>query len=132
MTGKLLLRHPLGNGLILEIHDLSKPMAGDRWQVVLEVRVPIPVSAATLPPDLADHAPEVIGALGPEVMFSQPEVHYFIDLREVPALVQEIQARLLEGLEGYLGHPDFAGRYLRKKFTEHQKRERGEGKRVSF
>jgi hypothetical protein len=121
MPEKLLLRHSLANGLTLEFYDRSKPMAGDRWQVVLEVRPPIPVNADTLPPELADRVPEVIGALGPEIFFTQQEVHYFIDVRVVPGLLHEIQTRLLQGLEGYLGHPEFAGRYLRKKFTEHQK-----------
>ncbi len=123
MTDKLLQRQALANGLIMEFHDLSQPMAGDRWQVVLEMRLAIPVNAATLPPDLADRAPEVSAALGPEIFFSQQEVHYFIDIHKVPDLLQEMQTRLFKGLEDYLGHPDFAGRYLRKKFTEHQKRQ---------
>jgi len=118
MTETLLQRRALPNGLILEFHDLSRPMAGDRWQVVLEARLPLAVSAATLPPDLADRAPEVISALGPEIVFIQQEVHNFIDAREVPSLLQEIQSRLWEGLKGYLGHPDFAWRYLQKKFAE--------------
>jgi hypothetical protein len=121
MTDTLLLRHPLANGLILEFHDLSKPMAGDRWQVILEVRLPIPVDATTLPSDLADRASEVSAALGPEIVFSQQEVHYFIDVHKVPDLLHEIQTRFLHGLESYLGHPDFAGRYIRKKFAEHMK-----------
>jgi len=124
MTGKLLLRQALANGLSLELYDRSRVMAADRWQVVLEVRVPIPVNASTLPPDLTDRAPEVIAALGSEIVFSQQEVHHYIDVREVPGLLQEIQTRLLEGLEGYLGHPDFAGRYLRKKYAEHQARQK--------
>jgi hypothetical protein len=125
MTTKgLLLRQALPNGLILEFYDRSRPMAGDRWQVVLEVRVPIAVSAGTLPADLKDRAPEVVAALGPEISFTQQEIHYFIDVREVPALLAEMQERLLQGLSGYLSHPDFAGRYIRKKFTEHQERQR--------
>jgi hypothetical protein len=123
MTESLLRRHHLPNGLTLEFHDLSRPMAGDRWQVVLEVRLPISVSAATLPPDLADRAQEVSAALGPEIVFRQQEVHYFIDRQEVPALLQEMQTRLWEGLQDYLGHPDFIGRYLRKKFAEYQARQ---------
>jgi hypothetical protein len=121
MTDKLLLRQPLANGLILEFYDLSKPMAGDRWQVILEVRLPIAVDAVTLPPDLADRASEVSAALGREIVFTQQEVHYFIDFHKMPGLLHEIQTRLLTGLEDYLGHPEFAGRYLRKKFIEHQK-----------
>jgi len=118
----LLLRQNLPNGLVLEVYDLSRPMAGDRWQVVLEVRVPIPVTEAVLPADLKAKAPEVIEALGPEISFTQQEIHYFIDAREVPALLEEMQERLVQGLIEYLGHPDFAGRYLRKKFAEHQER----------
>jgi hypothetical protein len=122
MTDILLLRHPLANGLILEFHDCSRPMAGDRWQVIIEARLPIPVNATTLPSDLANRAAEVTAALGPEILFSQQEVHYFIDVHEVPRLLQEIQTRLLQGLEGYLGHPDFAGSFVRKKFVENQKK----------
>ena len=123
MTERLLLRYSLPNGLILELYDRSRPMAGDRWQVVLEVRLPIPVNAANLPPELADRAPEVMAALGPEIAFTQQEVHHFIDAREVPAYLEEMQTRLVEGLKGYLGHPDFAKRFIRKKFTEHQERQ---------
>ncbi len=120
MTESLLTSRPLGNGLSLEFHDLSRPMAGDRWQVILEVRLPIAVSAAALPPDLAGRSEEVIAALGPEIVFTQQEVHYFIDRKEVPALLQEMESRLFEGLKDYLGHPGFVGSYLRKKFAEHQ------------
>jgi hypothetical protein len=125
MTEKLLLRQALANGLVLEFYDRSRLMAADRWQVILEVRLPIPVGAATLAPDLAERAPEVVAALSPEILFTQQEVHYFIDVREVPGLLHEVQTRLLKGLEGYLGHPDFARRYLRKKFAEHQEGQLG-------
>ncbi len=124
MTERLLLRQPLANGLVMEFYDLSRPMAGDRWQVVLEVRLSIPVSPATLPPDLAGRVPEVIAALGPEILFTQQEVHHFIDGREVLGLLQEMQKRLLGGLEAYLGHGDFAGGYLRKKFAEYKERQK--------
>ena len=79
------------------------------------------MDASTLPSDLADRASEVSAALGPEICFTQQEIHYFIDVHKVPDLLHEIQTRLLQGLEGYLGHPDFAGRFIRKKFVEKQK-----------
>ncbi|MEJ2071368.1 MAG: hypothetical protein P8X58_13355 [Syntrophobacterales bacterium] len=34
--------HPLNNGLTLEFWDYSRPIAGDRWFVLLEVRIAIP------------------------------------------------------------------------------------------
>lgn len=123
-TKSLLLRRSLPNGLLLELYDRSRPMAGDRWQVILEVSVPIPVNEAALPADLKERAPEVIAALGPEIIFTQQEIHHFVDAREVSALLQEMQERLLQGLSDYLGHPDFAGRYIRKKFAEYQEKQR--------
>lgn len=123
-TKSLLLRRSLPNGLLLELYDRSRPMAGDRWQVILEVSVPIPVNEAALPADLKERAPEVIAALGPEIIFTQQEIHHFVDAREVSALLQEMQERLLQGLSDYLGHPNFAGRYIRKKFAEYQEKQR--------
>lgn len=123
-TKSLLLRRSLPNGLLLELYDRSRPMAGDRWQVILEVSVPIPVNEAALPADIKERAPEVIAALGPEIIFTQQEIHHFVDAREVSALLQEMEKRLLQGLSDYLGHPDFAGRYIRKKFAEYQEKQR--------
>lgn len=124
MTETALLRKTLPNGLILEFHDCSRTIAGDRQQVVLEVRLPIPVNAAALPPDLADRFREVITALGQEILFTKQEVRHFVDAQEVPAILQEMQTRLWEGLKDYLGHHDFAGRYIRKKFVEHQEQQK--------
>jgi hypothetical protein len=120
MTETALFRQTLPNDLILEFLDRSRPMAGDRWQVILEVRLVIPVTAATLPPDLRDRGDEVITALGQEIFFTKQEIRHFIDIREVPVVLQEIQTRLWEGLKDYVGHPDFAGRFIGKQYAELQ------------
>jgi hypothetical protein len=120
MTETALLRQPLPHGLILEFFDRSRPMAGDRWQVILEVRLPVPVIAATLPPDLRDRIDEVITTLGQELIFTKQEIRHFIDFREFSAVLQEMQTRLWEGLRNYVSHPDFAGRFIWRKFAEHQ------------
>jgi len=121
---KLLSRHPLDNGLILEFWDLSRPMAGDRWLVVLEARLAIPVGAATLPPDLMGQEAEISRALGPEIVFSQRDQRIFIAAGEYPATLKEIAARLLALAPSYLGHPEFAGRFIRKRFREFQEKQR--------
>ena len=121
---KLFSRHPLDNGLILEFWDLSRPMAGDRWLVVLEARLAIPVGAATLPPDLMGQEAEISRALGPEIIFSQRNERIFIATDEYPATLKEIEARLLALAPAYLAHPDFAGRFIRKRFAEFQEKER--------
>jgi hypothetical protein len=118
----LMRRQTLANGLTLEFHDVSRPMAGDRWQVILEVRLPVPVTTDSLPPDLADRASAVLSALGPEIVFTQQDVRHFIEVRKVPAILEEMQARFLAGLGAYVSRPDFAGRFIRRKFSAYQER----------
>ncbi len=122
---KLLSRHALANGLFLEFWDRSRPVAGDRWQVVVEVRTPVAVIADSLPPDLRPQLDRVISVLGENVVYSKQEVRNFVPAAEMPAILKLIEEQLLSSLRGYLGHPDFAARYIRKRYAEHQERHRG-------
>jgi hypothetical protein len=79
-----------------------------------------PRTAATLPPDLRDRIDEVITTLGQELISTKQEIRHFIDFREFSAVLQEMQTRLWEGLRNYVSHPDVAGRFIRRKFAEHQ------------
>ena len=117
-SGRLIARHPLDNGLSLEFWDHSRPVAGDRRYVLLETRVVIPVRADTLPPDLKAQAPQVLGALGEEITFSQKEERNFIAASEAPGLLKDMQDRILALAPGYFGHAEFATRFIRRKFTE--------------
>lgn len=121
---KLLSRHTLKNGLILEFWDLSRPVAGDRCQVVLEVRVAVAVTAETLPLDLRGQASQIIALLGPEAVFTKQEVRNFVAATAVPALLQQVQEQLLSSLTGYLGHPEFAARFIRKKYADYQEKQK--------
>jgi hypothetical protein len=117
---KLISRHPLDNGLTLEFWDLSRPMAGDRWQVALEARIPIPVNAATLPPELLEGEAEVERALGTSIIFAQRDVRTFVDAKDLDATLKEMETRLLSLAPAYFGHPEFAGRLIRKRFAQYQ------------
>jgi hypothetical protein len=117
---RLLDRHPLPNGLFLELWDHSRPLVGDRWFVRLEARINIPVLAETLPPELKSQAALVMKALGDEIIFSQEEERNFIAASHAPGLLQEMQDRVLVLARGYFGHADFAARFIRKKFAEKQ------------
>jgi hypothetical protein len=117
---RLLDRHLLDNGLTLELWDHSRPLVGDRWFVRLAARIAIPVRAETLPAELKAHAAQVVGALGEEIIFSQEEARNFIAASEAGALLKDMQDRILALAPGYFGHADFAARFIRKKFAEHQ------------
>jgi hypothetical protein len=120
---KLLSRHSLPNGLTLEFWDLSTPTAGDRWQVVVEARLVIPVVLENLPPELQDKLDEVISSLGSPVIFAKQEVRNFVAAGEVPNVVKNIEAEMFTSIQRYLGHPEFASRFIRKKYKEFHERQ---------
>jgi len=115
---QLLARHLLKNGLTLEIWDLSRQVAGERWFVSLEGRIAIPVRASTLPAELQDQAARVSEVLGEEIIFTHQEERNFIASSAVPALRQEMQDRIMRLARDYLGRPDFPGRFIRRKYAE--------------
>ena len=117
---RLLARHLLSNGLTLELWDHSRPVAGDRWFVCLAARIVSPVRAEALPPELQAHAARVSAALGEELVFSRREERNFIAASEAPAVLKDMQDRILAQAPGYFGHAEFAARFIRKKFAEHQ------------
>jgi hypothetical protein len=115
---RVLARHTLDNGLILEFWDLSRPLVGDRRFVCLEARIAIPVRVETLPPEFKAQAAQVVEALGEEIIFSQKQERNFIAASAAPDLLQDMQARILALAPGYFGHADFASRFIRKKCAE--------------
>lgn len=121
---KLLSRHFLRNGLTLEVWDRSRAVAGDRWLVALEGRITIPINDSTLPVDLRSQAAVIGAALGPEIVFSQRDERNFIAAAEVAEMLQDMENRLRELAAKYLGHPDFPGRFIRRKYAEYQERRR--------
>ena len=100
--------------------DYSRPIAGDRWFVLLEVRIAIPIRPDTLPLELRDQAGRVKEALGDEIIFSHKNERNFIAATEAPKILKEMQDRFLDMAPGYFGHPDFAARFIRGKFAEKQ------------
>ncbi|MDI6853775.1 MAG: hypothetical protein QME75_09280 [Deltaproteobacteria bacterium] len=121
---KFLSRHHLPNGLVMELWDLSRHTAGDRWQVTVEVRVSIPISRQNLPAAYQDRFDDIVAALGPQITFTKQEVRNFIGEKEVPALVRKIEAELFASISSYLGHPEFAPRFILKTFKDVQERQR--------
>ena len=127
---KLFSRHPLDNGLTLEFWDLSRPMAGDRWLVVLEARIAVLVGRANLPADLVAQEAEISRALGPELVFSQRDERTFVADADLPATLKEMEARLLTLAPAYFGHPEFAARFIRKRFAELQEKRRWQSRQT--
>jgi len=121
---KLQTRHALANGLFLQFWDLSRPMIGDRCQLVLEIRVAVPITAGLLAPDLRPQLDRIIAALGEAPVFTKQEVRNFVAAGDAASLLKQIEEQLLASLRAYLGHPDFPGKFIRKRYAEHQEEQR--------
>jgi hypothetical protein len=117
-SAKLIARQLLPNGLTLEFWDHSRPVAGDRWYVLLEARIAVPVRADTLPPDLRPQAAQVVAVLGDEIIFSQKDERNFIAASEAPGVLKDMQERFMALAPGYFGHTDFAAKFIPKKYAE--------------
>jgi hypothetical protein len=113
----------LPNGLVLEILDLSRQVAGDRWQVKVEVRVAVPVKPDFLPGLPAEECAALRAALGPEVIFSQIQERNFIDATERQTVLQKFVTDITAIGLRYCSHPEFPTRFLRKKFAEYRERQ---------
>ena len=91
MDTSLVKKIDLKSGLELEIYDVSRKLAGDRWYVGFIARVEIPITF------LADHvdSPEVDmekmkAVLGETVRFEQKRDRHYIDEKVKDTLLESL------------------------------------------
>ena len=120
MPEKLIEKVTLPNGLILELWDNSRLMAGDRWLVSLMARVEVPVLPEYF--STLDHGEQayrdLVDAHGNPLVFSQEKVRHFVDGSETEETITGLCQRFKDNLIGYLGNPKFAPQYVLKKYGD--------------
>jgi hypothetical protein len=120
MSEKLLEKITLPNGLILEVWDTSRLMAGDRWLVSLLAKVEIavlPEYFSTL--DDGEQAyQDLVAAHGNSLVFTQEKVGLFVDEKETKDVLTRLFQRIKDNLVAYLGNPKFASLYVLKKYGD--------------
>jgi hypothetical protein len=125
MFARLIEKIPLENGLVLELWDQSRRMAGDRWLVGLLAKMEIPVLPEYFSSleggEQAYHA--VVTTYGNPLIFTQEKTRHFVDEGETEETLAEICLRLKDHLVSYLGNPKFAPRYVLKKYGDLQDRQ---------
>ena len=114
----------LPNDLVLELHDYSRRVAGDRWLVGLLTRIPIEISQE----DFADRPQELyknfLKVQGPVIYFELKKERNFIDEKEKDQVFNQILNELKENALYYMGHESFARKFIRRQiqaFEEKQK-----------
>lgn len=120
MSERLLEKITLPNGLILEIWDKSHRMAGDRWLVSLLAKVEVTVLPEYFSPfDDGEQAYQNLVAVhGNSLVFTQEKVRHFVDEREIQDVLTRLCQRIKDNLIAYLGNPQFASRYVLKKYGD--------------
>ena len=120
MSEKLIEKITLPNGLILEIWDTSRLMAGDRWLVSLLAKVEVtvlPEYFSTL--DDGEQAyQDLVAAHGNSLVFTQEKVGLFVDEKETEDVLTRLCKRIKDNLIAYLGNPKFASLYVLKKYGD--------------
>ena len=124
MPKKLIETITLPNGLILELWDKSRPMAGDRWLIALLAKVEVPVIPeyfSTLNNSEQAYRDLLAGYSDP-LVFTQEKTRSFVDEKNIQSVLAELCQRFKDNLLFYLGNPRFASLYVMKKYGDLQDR----------
>ena len=123
MDKKLLKTKTLENGVKLDIYDISRKLAGDRWLVACVAKMEIPLDdIISNSPDFSDMDHEDIKkGLGNRFFYEQKRERNFIDEKDKEKVLNEICDSFVENQLKYLSHPDFSKRFIIKKYNEYKK-----------
>ena len=110
----------LENGLKLNLFDMSRKLAGDRWLVSLIARIEISTKDTLLKEGSASslNFDEAIKVLGEKLIFEQKRERIYIDEKEKDEVMKGIQDSFLSISLSYLSRSDFSEKYILKKFNE--------------
>ncbi|MCF6290237.1 MAG: hypothetical protein L3J03_04480 [Desulfobacterales bacterium] len=117
-----IISEQLANGITIDIYDLSRRVAGDRWQVTLRCDAAIQLNnelwqkAPKEPePGLAE---EIRSALGNELLLSLEQERNFIDAALKDRLIKEMIGRVRANIFAYLNNSRFPERLLARRYQE--------------
>ncbi|MDM8549244.1 hypothetical protein QUF72_04165 [Desulfobacterales bacterium HSG2] len=122
MEEKLIKVTDLENGLVLKLYDKSRKIAAERWLVCLSARIDIPVNGLLFENDQTVTVDEIKKALGESVLFEQKRDRNFIEDSRKDEVFKEVCVSFLSSSISYLSHPDFAKKFVFKKFKEYVNR----------
>jgi len=127
MSTHPLLSCNLKNGLTLLGWDQSKKTTADRWTVCVMVEMTIPVEIKWFANNPVDDEKfrRIRSELGESVVFQQKRERQFIRADQKDHLVKEMSDSVVETGLKYLGHDDFAAKYILKVFADQQRRRQG-------
>ncbi len=122
----LMERKKLDNGLTLELFDLSRRVAGDRWLVGILARIPLEITM-----DDFSHAPDgqslferFVESEGRTIYFEIKKERNFIDENERKGVLNDLLQDFRLNTLPYLGHESLASGIKKKRIAQFQERQR--------
>ncbi|MEW6593299.1 MAG: hypothetical protein AB1413_00345 [Thermodesulfobacteriota bacterium] len=118
---ELVERRELASGMVVAIHDLSKPVAGDRWLVKIRCEATIPVPQECIDQQVEEDGSlkaAVLARLGEQLTFAVSKERNFVDDREKEAVLAGLVANVRENILAYLANPLFPARLFASHYEE--------------
>lgn len=125
MTEKPVRKIRLENDLLVEVRDLSRIIAGDRWLVSLEAEADIPLREEYFEglPERERVIPVLEKAIGQRIPFRYTRNKHFVDRREKEEVFNRLLETFINSVLPYLKHPDFARRFVLSRYQELKRRD---------
>ena len=110
----------LENGLTLELHDLSRNVAGDRWLVSFAARLEVSIIPERFQ-SLSESGltiNDVHKTLGDKVVYHYEKKRSFIDAKDKEIVFEKLKADFLDSSIRYLSDPRFPEKLILRKYKE--------------
>jgi hypothetical protein len=124
MNDNRLETRQLSNGTTLNLYDASRRQGADRWIVVMEAHLEIPVDDRCLPQGKLDglKLETIRETLGHRVVYVSRRERIFVPDEDKAGLLTVFQAEFCRNTVPYLLHPAFPPRFILKQYREHLKK----------
>ncbi|MFO7964140.1 MAG: hypothetical protein R6U50_09490 [Desulfobacterales bacterium] len=125
MTERLIDSIELKNGLTVNLYDGSRKIAGDRWYVLVILRIAVPVTEKTVDEALMNASfGRVKRLIGESLLYETKMERHFIDKHEKSQMVANMARSLVLGASSYLSLDSFPKKFLAKSFKTAVERSR--------
>lgn len=120
MNSELVRKIQLKNNLYMEIFDGSRSVAGDRWQVVFEARIGIPLTQEYFSDQCLSDIPlkEALSMLGDITTYSYRKERNFISGDEKTGIMMDMETDFLNTNLDYISSGEFPARVIRRNYRK--------------
>jgi|YelNatPaOPRAMG01_1025707.scaffolds.fasta_scaffold26967_6 hypothetical protein len=117
--GIMVEKIPLENGLILEIWNYSRKIAGDRWLVGFLAQIGITPSEKDF--SNSDYYQKFLEKTDGKVYYRYRKERHFVPEDSISTIYSNIKENFLKAALPYLSHPDFKERLLKHEVKQFEK-----------